>query len=92
MKPLSKKYKIALCYLGLFVLFLSMENNNNNPVTFLERIIRPIHVGSTTFYPAGLIRILAAYYCLKQLDKLNGNSLINTVFRRIIITFILLVV
>ncbi len=92
MKPLPKKYKIALCYLGLFLLFLSMGNSNNNPVTFLERIIRPMHVGSMTFYPAGLIGILAAYYCLKQLYKLNGNSLINTAFRRIIVTFILLVV
>lgn len=90
MKQLSKKYKIVLCYLGLFLLFLSMTNSNNNPITFLERIIRPVHIGSTTFYPAGLIGMLATYYCLKQLYKLNKNSLINTILRRIIVTFVLL--
>lgn len=67
-------------------MFALMGNSNNVPETFVERIFIPIRGNSWIFYYAGLIVIVGIYYCLKQFNEIRENSLINTAFRRVIVT------
>ena len=71
-------------------MFVLMGNSNNVPETFVERIFKPIRGNDWRFYYAGLIVIVGIYYCLKQLNEIRENSLINRRFRRVIVTIVLM--
>ena len=90
MKKLSNTHKKLLCYLVLFLMFILMGNNNNNPTVFIDRIFRPVQGNNWAFYYASILIVIGIYYSLKQLHKLNKNSLTKTTPIRIIFIFILL--
>lgn len=71
-------------------MFALMGNSNNVPETFVERIFIPIRGNSWRFYYAGLIVIVVIYYCLKKFNEIRESCLINTAFRRIIVTIVLM--
>ena len=75
-----------LIFIGLYLL----TNTNNNPNAIIQRIFRPIHIGTGTVYYAGLFPILLIYYSLKEIFKISDYRFLNTTFRRIIILILLL--
>ncbi|MDS0527586.1 hypothetical protein NNC19_17995 [Clostridium sp. SHJSY1] len=90
MDKLSKMQKRILCCLGLTIMFVLMGNSNNVPEAFIQRIFKPIVFNGGRFYYAILIVIVGVYYCLKKLNEIRENSLINRNFRRFIVTIILM--
>ncbi|GAA0084705.1 hypothetical protein UT300007_11440 [Clostridium sp. CTA-7] len=90
MDKLSKIQRRILCYLGLAIMFVLMGNSNNVPEIFAERIFKPIRGNGWGIYYAGLIVMVGIYYCLKQLNEIEKNSLIKTTFRRVIVTVALM--
>lgn len=90
MDKLSKMQKGIIFCLGLVITFIFMGNSNNVPETFVERIFKPIICNGGRFYYAGLIVIGGIYYCLKKLNEIGENSLINKTFKRFIVTIVLM--
>jgi hypothetical protein len=82
--------KGILCCLGLTITFVLMGNSNNIPETFVQRIFKPITCNGGRFYYAGLIVIAVIYYCLKKINEIRENFLINRAFRRFIVTIVLM--
>ena len=84
----KKKQVIApiLIILGMVLL----GNTNNNPVSFVERILIPIEIGSGTLYYANVFSILLIYYGLKGIYQHKGYSLLETRGRRILATILVL--
>lgn len=83
MKSLSL---IILVFIGLLLL----TNTNNNPNAIVQRIFRPIHIGSGRIYYAAIIPLLLIYYSFKGLYKQNNYTLLNTRIKRIIILMLIL--
>lgn len=67
-----------------------MGNSNNVPVMFADRIFNPIRGNSWAINYGRLIVTIGIYYCLKQLNEMRENSLIKTIFRRVIATVVLM--
>lgn len=77
-------------YILIIIGLLSSINTNNNPIPIIERIFKPINTGSLgTIEYAGIIIILLIYYGLKNVYKQRKVELLNSAFKRIIITFII---
>lgn len=77
---------MILILIGLFCL----ANSNNNPNAFIQRIFRPIHIGSATFYYAGLFPLLLIYYSLKNIYEEKEYKFLSTTFKRILVMILLL--
>ena len=90
MDKLSRMQKRILCYLVLTIMFVLMGNSNNVPEVVVERIFKSIRVDGWRFSYAGLIVIVGIYYCLKKLNEIRENSIINRAFRRVIVTIVLM--
>lgn len=74
----------------IFILFILaglylLTNTNNNPNAIVQRIFRPINVGTGTIYYAVLIPLLIIYYSIKELYKHNNFAFLNTGLRRFVI-------
>lgn len=89
MRKLSDKQKIAICYLGLTIMFILMGSNNNTPEPFALKIFKPFTGEGWSFEYALIIVFVGIYYCLKQLNRLRENYFINTFIMRVGITFFL---
>jgi hypothetical protein len=87
---LSKKTKYVLSVILILIAISLLGNTNNNPVTFIERVFKPIHIGEVTYYYAVIIPILFIYYGLKWVNESKEYRLINTRGKRIIATIIVL--
>lgn len=86
---LLKRHKLTLCYIGLILICLLMGNSNNTPVTYMERIFKPISFGSGTLYYANIIAILIIYYSLKAINDNKEHYFIKSISSRIITMIVL---
>lgn len=71
-------------------MFILMGNSNNNPSTYMERIFKPINLGSGIFYYSLIIVMVVIYYCLKGINSEKENYFINSPLFRFIVTIILI--
>lgn len=85
-----KNKKLIICYIGLILMFILVGNSNNNPSTYIERIFKPITLGSSTFYYSLIIVMVIIYYCLKGINDEKEIYFINSFFSRFIATIILI--
>lgn len=76
---------ILLIILGL----LFLGNTNNNPDIFIQRVFRPINLGGTTIFYAGLIPMIIIYKGLKGIYICNKTEILRTRIRRIIVMIVL---
>jgi len=77
---------VILIFIGMFLL----TNTNNNQNIIIQRIFRPIHIGTGTLYYATLIPVLLIFFSLKQIYKQKNYTFLNTRFSRFIILVVLL--
>ncbi len=74
----SKKVKNIGCIGGILLIFVLLCNTNNNPTSFLMRILPPIMIGGTRFYYGNLLFLIAIYFIIKALYKINEWSFLNS--------------
>lgn len=81
---MAKGIKIfGLCIL-LFVTVLLLADTNQNPISFIERVLKPIHIEGSVFYYANFLVLIAAYYILKKLFDLIPIDWFNNIWRRLL--------
>lgn len=89
-KP-SRKIKhilsIMLVLAGVILLF----NTNNNPIPFIERILKPIKIGAGTLYYSGIFPIIFIYYGIKGMNKFGNFRRLQRRKNRIIVVIIILI-
>lgn len=84
------KKKQIIAPILIVVGMVLLGNTNNNPISFIERILIPIEIGSGTLYYANLFSILLIYYGLKGIYQNKGYSFLKTRGRRILATMLVL--
>jgi hypothetical protein len=86
----QQRKKIIVLVIFIFIGLCLLTNTNNNPNAIVQRIFRPIHIGSGTIYYAAIFPLLLIYYSIKQIYQNTNNAFLNTMLKRIIIMFLLL--
>jgi hypothetical protein len=86
----TTRIKQAVSFIFIIFGMILVWYTNNNPITFGERIFRPIKLGFGTFYYAAIIPVLLLYYGLKGINLYVKNSVFRTTMQRIITIIILL--
>ena len=86
-----RKIKYVLSIILILIGITLLGNTNNNPVAFIERIFKPVIIGSVTIYYSGIFPILLIYFGFKWVNKLREYRLLKTRNRRILATIIVLV-
>lgn len=89
---LSKKTKSILSVLLIIIGICFLGDTNNNPDAFIQRILKPVKLGSSTLYYSGFLIILWIYFSLKWMYKFGEYKLLNTTTRRILATIIIITV
>lgn len=72
-----KKVKNLGCIGGILLIFVLLCNTNNNPTSFLMRILPPITIARSRFYYGNLLLLIAIYFLIKTLYKVNEWSFLN---------------
>lgn len=89
---LSKKAKNILSALLIIIGICFLGDTNNNPNAFIQRIFKPVKLGSSTFYYSGFLIYMLIYFSLKWMYKFGEYKLLNTITRRILATIIIIIV
>lgn len=85
---LSSRMKKTLSFILIIAGIILRSNTNNNPTWFIERIFKPIEIGSATIYYAGILPILLIYNGFKGLSESEKYKFFKTTKGRIIGTII----
>ena len=86
-KNIKKILSVILILIGIGLL---LGNTNNNPISFIERLFKPVNMGGGTFYYSGILPILLIYFGFKWMNEFGEYKLLKTRNRRIIATIIVL--
>ena len=86
----SGKIKNVLSVILILIGISLLGNTNNNPISFIERIFKPVMIGGGTFYYSGIFPILLIYFGFKWMNEFGEYKLLKTRNRRIIATIIVL--
>lgn len=88
---LSRKIKYILSIMLVLVGVILLFNTNNNPIPLIERVLRPIKIGTATVYYSGIFPIMSIYYGLKGISKFGNYRLLQTGKSRIIVVIMVLI-
>lgn len=72
--------------LGLVIILLMCigGNSNQNPNSFIERILRPIMIGNGSFHYAGFIVVAGMYFVLKKIYKMLSIKWLDETWKRLL--------
>lgn len=82
--------KHILSIMLVLVAVILLFNTNNNPSPLIERILKPINIGSGTLYYSGVFPVIFIYYGLKGMNKFGSYKRLQTRRSRIIVVIIIL--